>query len=238
MRPAPALLIAIATLAPVADASAHAQVVAPPEAETAVAEAVAAVLPALDQPWRLEWSPFGAYAGRRIHWHLAGPATAMHDPAASPAITHRRGWLEARGGSVAVSICGDEARVGAMTLETADIWLGDGDLTAELQAFGLTLRPVVTDGGARARFPAKEAAEADPAWSRRASRLPASSTYALQSPDREPALLTAVYRCTPPGTRHATRCEMTWTVQFRAAERPRAEPCLAPAHPQSAVSLD
>ncbi len=61
------------------------------------------------------------------------------------------------------------------------------------------------------------------------ARHPAFQSWRLERPGFEPVDLSAGYLCTPPGTRHATHCEMEWTVVFRPDGR--TEPCLPPAAP-------
>ena len=59
------------------------------------------------------------------------------------------------------------------------------------------------------------------------ARFPVLRTWRLTKAGLGPVDLTAFHGCTPPGTRSATRCWMTWTVLFRPDERAAGdEPCL------------
>jgi hypothetical protein len=193
-------------------------------AELAVARAIADSMPDLRYSWQLEWSPFGSYASNEIRWHLAPPSERdERDPRPSAVIRHGR--------SISVSICGDDERVGAMSLETSDNWLGDGELKPELEALGLS----VTELERRERHPLFDfdprRLEDWPGWIQQVSDRPGYRLYRVEQAGHEPAFLTAGYLCTPPGTRHATHCSMTWTAEFRAGEQPRAEPCVVPPTP-------
>jgi hypothetical protein len=197
-------------------------------AETGAARAIAESMPDLQYPWQLDWGAFGVYASRDIQWHLWPPGP-------TEGVTRRTGWMTVNGRSISVSVCGDDERVGALMLETSDIWLGDGDLKPELEALGLTVRELER----RERHPLFEVDPREgwewPDWVGKVSERPGYRLYRLEQPGHEPAFLTASYLCTPPGTRHATHCSMTWTVELRAGDELRREHCIPPAEPLSSI---
>lgn len=226
MRPATILTAALASL--YIPAVANAQHPWQPAAtiEQAVARAVADAMPDLRYPYLLRWSAFGVRGGQDVFWHLAPPgAHPLHPP---PPGTHRRtGWLSVGGGQGDVAVCGNDERIGGMAISVSDLWLDRSDVIRELADKGVVatlmetrvadLDILETDHG-----PAGDAYHAE------VTRYPAHRLWRLEREGREPADLTATYQCTPPGTRHATSCRMTWTVLFRPAEPlPDWDACLA-----------
>ena len=211
-----------------------------PTVEQAIARAIAAAMPDERYPWQLEWSPFGSYASRDIRWHLVGPVAGYERSPSPPGVTRRTGWMTISGRSVSVAACGNDDRVGALMLETDDFWLHDSDLGAELSDAGVTAtlieqrdRPALLD---QVR---EEGRDIHPSYRAQVTAVPAYRLYRLERAGREPAFLTAEYRCTPPGTRSATHCGMHWTTELRAGAAPRSELCVAPAQPGlPQVSLD
>jgi len=209
----------------------------PPTLEQGIAVAIARAMPDIRYPWQLDWSAFGNYASRDIRWNLTGPRDDAR-PSDSPRVTRRTGWIEVRGASASVAACGDDDRVGAMMIETNGFRVGDGDLTAELAEAGVVatlleqqdLPALLTEPGAD---------DLPRGYAELASARPAYQLMRLEQSGREPALLSASYVCTPPGTRSATRCTIHWVLELRAGPSGRPEPCIAPAAPViSSVRLD
>lgn len=192
--------------------------------EQAVARAIAEAQPDLRYPWALDWSAFGVRGGRDLFWHLAPPKPYERTPA-PPGVTRRSGWLNVRGRSGGVLVCGDDERVGALYIDIADIWLGEADLVTELETRGFT----VTETARRDALLIRD--EDDGRGSAHYNGLlmerPAYQSWRLERAGFEPLVLSGSYRCTPPGTRSATSCRMQWTVVFRPDDR--IEPCLSPA---------
>lgn len=193
--------------------------------EQAIARAIATATPDLRYPWALDWNAFGVRGGRDIFWHLAPPGPDQREP--SPPGVHRRtGWFNVRGASGGVEVCGDADRIGTLSFDVPDLWSGQSDVIRELAAGGVTatlliLRPAVPpprgsdDGGS------------DTHYRRILSRYPVFRRWRLDRTGYEPVTLTAARRCTPPDTRSATSCSVTWTVTFRPDEnRPGVERCL------------
>jgi hypothetical protein len=216
MRPATILTAALAGL--FIPAVANAQHPWQPAAtiEQAIARAVADAMPDLRYPYHLRWSAFGVRGGRDIFWHLAPPGPhPLHPP---PSGTYRRtGWLSVAGRSGDVVVCGDDGRIGGMAVSVSDIWLGRSDVIRELADKDVTatlIESLEADLAAveRDHGPAGDAYHAE------VTRYPAQRLWRLERDGREPADLIASYQCTPPGTRHATSCRMTWTVLFRPDE--------------------
>lgn len=194
--------------------------------EQAIARTITEAQPDLRYPWALDWSAFGVRGGRDVFWHLAPPRPYEPDPP-PPGVTRRSGWLNVRGRSGGVIACGGDERVGALHIEVADIWLGQAGLATELEARGFT----VMETARREALPIGD--EDDGRGSVHYNSLlrerPAFQSWRLERAGYEPVELSASYRCTPPGTRHATSCGMQWTVTFRPDGR--AEPCLSPEAP-------
>ncbi|MES2834771.1 MAG: hypothetical protein V4707_08700 [Pseudomonadota bacterium] len=191
--------------------------------EQAVARTIAEAQPDLRYPWALDWSAFGVRGGRDVFWHLAPPKPYEPNPA-PPGVTRRSGWLNVRGRSGGVIACGGDERVGALYIDIGDTWLGEADLVAELRARGFAVTETTM-------YPARPIGDEDDGrgsahYNSLLARHPAFQSWRLERPGFEPLDLSASYRCTPPGTRSATRCEMQWTVTFRPDDR--TEPCLPP----------
>ncbi len=189
--------------------------------EQAIARAITDAQPDLRYPWALNWSAFGIRGGRDVFWHLAPPKPYERTPT-PPGVTRRSGWLSVRGRSGGVIACGDDGQVGALYIEIADIWLGEADLVAELTARGFS----VTETARREAIPIgdEDDGRGSVYYNGLLSQHPAFQSWRLERAGYEPLALSAAYRCTPPGTRHATHCDMQWTVVFRPDDRP--EPCL------------
>ncbi len=199
--------------------------------EPLIAEAVAASMPDLRYPWQLEWRAFGTYASREIRWHLT-PARPGYERNPPPeGVTRRTGWIS-NGATASVAVCGDDEEVGAMMIETSDLWLGDGDLAPELAALGVSATLVESQAHHPITLAQQARADGWPDWARSVSDYPGYRVWRLQREGREPVLLTASYICTPPGTRHATHCSMAWTVEYRPASERRSEPCLPGERPR------
>ena len=234
MRPGPSLLLAVLSVAAV-PAFAQQPGEASATVEQAIARAVADSMPDLRYPWALDWSAFGVRGGRDVFWHLAPPVP--YQPHPLPSGVHRRtGWLNVRGASGGVDVCGDVERIGALSFEITDLWLGQSDVIEELASRGVTSAlmesheavppPLGSDDGG-----------SDTHYRMLLSRYPAFRQWRLERPGHEPVTISAAHRCTPPGTRSATRCSMNWTVLFRPDERlPGADLCFAPTREH--VSLD
>lgn len=179
--------------------------------EQAVARAVSDAMAETRYPWSLNWSAFGIRGGRDVFWHLAPPNPYI--PVPLPEGVHRRtGWISVRGRSGGVAVCGDAERIGGMSISVAGLWLGEGDVIAELTARGVRSTLVETreaviedDGEGRASGYYRDLIRARPALQR----------WRLEQADHDPAELSAVHACTPPGTRHATHCWVTWKVVFQ-----------------------
>lgn len=221
----PALLSLLILAAPTA---ALAQTPWEPSAtiEQAVARTIADAQPDLRYPWSLDWSTFGVRGGRDVFWHLAPPRTYERTPA-PPGVTRRSGWLSVGGKSGGVIACGDDERVGALFITVSDLWLDAAGLGAELEARGFA----VPETARRDAHPIgdEDDGQGSAHYNGLLARHPAFQSWRLERPGFEPVDLSAGYLCTPPGTRHATHCEMEWTVVFRPDGR--TEPCLPPAAP-------
>lgn len=192
--------------------------------EQAIARAIAEAQPDLRYPWALNWSAFGVRGGRDVFWHLAPPKPYEPNPP-PPGVTRRSGWLNVRGRSGGVIACGGEERVGALYIDVGDLWLGDANLVAELTAQGF----VVTETARREAIPIgdEDDGRGSAHYNALLARAPAFQSWRLERQGFEPVELSASHRCTPPGTRSATTCEMQWTIVFRPDDR--TDPCLSPA---------
>lgn len=199
--------------------------VAPPQAvapgtpsdtiEQAVARAVADAMPDLRYPWGLNWSAFGVRGGRDVFWGLTGPDDRPLTPL--PSGLHRRmGWITVRGASGAVAVCGDLERIGGLAISVGDLWLdrGERDVVAELALYGVRATLLETREADLSRSDDAEAHIHDYYRAMIGAR-PALRRWRLEQDGHEPADLSAVHDCTPPGTRHATHCWVTWRVAFR-----------------------
>lgn len=197
--------------------------------EQAIARAAADAMPRTQYDWSLNWSAFGVRGGRDIFWHLHDPRPYYRFPLPE-GVHQRNGWLLVGGRSGGVTVCGDEHRVGRMSIEIADIWLGRSDVITELAELGVVaapIAPIVDD-----RLQETERDDVHPSYTALVTRYPALRAWRLEKEGLEPVELSAAWRCTPPGTRSATRCDMIWSVLFRPDERqPGSEPCLPPRRP-------
>lgn len=225
--------IALLTLADVAPATAPQVSGALETVEQAIGRAVANAMPDVANDWFLNWSAFGTRVGRGVSWHLNPPRPYRRRPL--PEGVHQRtGWLSVNGRTGDVAVCGDADQVGLMTLTVSDIWLGDSDVIVALAERGV--RATLTEN---VPTPAYSPPESERYYQELISRNPARRTWRLEQAGREPVDLRAEWSCTPPGTRSATRCQMTWSVLFRPDERSAgAEPCLPPTRQAAAVRLD
>ena len=200
--------------------------------EQAIARAVEEAMPETAYGWSLNWSAFGVRGGRDIYWHLNPPAPYLRRPL--PEGVHQRtGWLSVNGRSGSVRVCGDADRIGMMTIEVNDIWLGQSDVIAELEARGVAA-VLVSQIPVRPELETSyEEFEPSPHYDALVRRFPALRTWRLTKAGLEPVDLTATRRCTPRGTRSATQCWMRWSILFRPDERDAsAEPCLPPGRPE------
>lgn len=202
--------------------------------EQAIARAIDDSMPSVQYEWSLDWSAFGVKGGRDIFWHLYPPKPYRRWPL-TEGVHQRTGWLNVDGRSGSVSVCGDEDIVSRLEFDVSDIWLGKSDVIAELagREVSATLtseiarRPLLEDV-----FGEAYNAEGGDYYDALISRYPASRTWRLEKNGKEPVDLTASYRCTPPGTRHATHCSMTWSVLYRPDERTEGvDGCLPPRRP-------
>ena len=225
MRPATILTAALAGLFLPAFASVQQPWDPAATVEQGIARAVADAMLDLRYPFRLDWGAFGVRGGRDIFWHLAPPGAHPLNP--PPPGTHRRtGWLSVAGRSGDVVVCGDDERIGGMAVSVSDVWLGRSDVIRELADKGVVATLVESREGDLG----EPGTDAWPGATYRAeaTRYPAHRLWRLEREGREPAVLIASYRCTPPGTRHATSCGMTWTVLFRPDDPlPGWDVCLA-----------
>lgn len=197
--------------------------------EQAVARAIADAMPVSRYDWSLRWDAFGIRGGRDVFWHLYDPQPYYRTPL--PEGVHKRtGWLSVNGRSGDVQVCGDADIISQLSFEVSDLWLGESDLIEDLAAQGVAAtltediarRPSLRDGFGDPHEPGGY-------YEGLIGRHPALRTWRLEQAEHEPVDLNAVYSCTPPGTRSATRCWMVWTVTFRPDERAEgAEPCLPP----------
>lgn len=215
MRPTTILTAALVSLAIPGDATAQNPWEPAATVEQAVARAIADAMPDLRYPYRLSWSAFRVRGGRDIFWHLAPPGPHPTRPA--PPGTHRRtGRLSVAGRSGDVAVCGDDERIGGIAISVSDIWLGRSDVIRELADKGV-VAALVESRAADLGAPGTEAWPGE-SYQAEVTQYPAHRLWRLEREGHEPAELIASYRCTPPGTRHATSCEMTWTILFRPDE--------------------
>ncbi len=187
--------------------------------ETALARVIAASLSDEQYDWALQWSPFGVRMGREVRWHLFEPGA--DDRAGLPGGLYRRvGWVSQDGMTGSVAACGDATQVHAMAITVTDLWLGEGDLIAELAALGVTATEV-----SRREAVIPQGADDHDRSLRRGT--PAHVSWTLEKAGHGDAILSADHLCTPPGTRHATYCQARFTVQFRPDE-PATTGCALP----------
>lgn len=179
--------------------------------EQAVARTIAEALPDLRRPWGLDESAFGVRGGE-MAWHMSGP----NDPPLPGGVYRRTGWITVRGASADVAVCGDGARIGGLAVSAAGLWLDRGErgLIAELAVLGVRADLIETQPADLARFADLEGVGGD-RYRALVGARPALQRWHLEKPGHAPADLSAAHACTPPGTRHATHCRITWTLAFR-----------------------
>lgn len=184
-----------------------------PTVEHAVARAVADAMPETRYPWRLNWTAFGVRGGRDIFWHLAPPG---YEPIRDlpEGVYRRTGWLLVNGRSGSVAVCGDAERIGGMAVSVADLWLDEADVIEQLAARGVEATLLQS---LEAEPPSDDV---HPRYDAMLRAHPALRRWRLEQAGRDPVLLSAAHACTPPGTRHAIHCWITWRVTF-APETPQ-----------------
>lgn len=182
--------------------------------EQAIARTVADSMPDLRYPWRLNWGAFGVRGGRDVFWHLTGPDDQPLRPL-PPGVHRRTGWITVRGGSGSVAVCGDAHRIGGMTISIASMWMGRGehDVIAQLSLHRVRATLLETRDADLSRFDHPEA-QTDGYYRDMINARPALQRWRLERDGHQPVDLAAVHTCTPPGTRHATHCWVTWQVTF------------------------
>ena len=187
--------------------------------EQSIARVIDVSLPENQYDWALDWSPFGVRLGREARWHLPDPAADDRDDLPD-GVYRRVGWISEDGASGGIAACGDETRVHSLAIGMSGLWLGRGDLVAELAALGVTATEVSRN---EAVMP-EGADEYD-----RSLRLgaPARIVWSLRKAGHGDATLAADHACTPPGMRSAPRCWTRYTVQFRPTD-PEAIDCVLP----------
>lgn len=198
--------------------------------EQAIARAASDSMPRSDGS--LNWSAFGVWGRRDVFWHLNDPKP-YHRVPLPEGVHQRTGWLQVGGRTGDVTICGDADRIGQMSIEVGDLWLGESDVIVELNALGVAATPDVS----RTEVAAPDLTRDDegyvaPYYAEMINRYPARQVWRLEKSGAEPVELRVDYRCTPPGARSATSCDMTWSVLFRPDEpRPDNQPCRPPVRP-------
>lgn len=187
--------------------------------EQGIARAIADALPNLRYPWQLNWSAFGVRGGRDVFWHLTGPDHRPLRPL--PEGLHRRsGWISVRGRSGSVAVCGDAERIGGLSISVTDLWLdqGEHDVIAELSRHGVRAALLESRAADLDAVGDRDDGRGSAYYRSRIGARPALERWRLTRDGHEPADLAAVHACTPPGTRHATYCWVTWSVAFRPDE--------------------
>lgn len=193
--------------------------------EQAVARAIADALPALRYPWGLDWSAFGVRGGRDVFWHLTGPAPYSSVPL--PEGVHRRtGWFNVRGRSGSVDVCGDAERIASLTFSVSELWLGQADLIEELAR--RNVRATLAETRTADLSDADPRGDVGDYYREIVLARPAHQRWRLDRADHEPAILTADYVCSPPGTRSAVQCNMVWRIVFRPDEAEDRADCPLP----------
>lgn len=195
--------------------------------EQALARIIDDALPRADQDWALTWCGFGVRGGRDVFWHMFTPEQAQ--ATAARAQQFRSGWLSAGGAGGDVMVCGDRTRIRSLSLSTSDIWLGREDVVDLLGRRGIAA--ILIETRERPPTPGETGSNGRGAHYRSMlDRYPGYRKWRIEAPRRTPAELVAVHGCTPPGTRSATQCRMTWTLHFAAdgtdAPHDAAAPCL------------
>ena len=181
-----------------------------PTIERAVADVVAASLPADDAGWSLQWRPMGVRLGNsRVLWHLSVPEDD-YDTLGGGAY-RRRGLLSVgeRVGNFAV--CGDAREVHAMALSMQDFRLDRGNVIAALGQIGVSVTEV-------SRRDPVVPQDTDPYDRSLRAGVPEQIVWSLRKPGHGEATLTADHVCTPFGIRSAPMCWTRFTVRFRSAD--------------------
>ena len=188
--------------------------------EAAIARVLANTLPTERRPRARNWSDFD----RRNSADLVLSVLPPNDSAGAPqeCEDRRTGWVAAGGASAEILACGDIQQIDAISVEVSGLWLGRTDVIAELEARGVT---AVLEHSIDATPPSGVSRDTRSNRHYRSflSQYPASRRWRLERDEEEPATLTAEWRCTPPGTRSATRCSMTWTLVFASGEPPASD---------------
>lgn len=140
----------------------------------------------------LTWSRFGARAGGGVYWHLRGPGEG--DP------TRPTGWVETPGRSLPLTACGDADSVRALAMLSID-W----NEQAVVQAFAQR-GAVAVEIGREGR-----------ALNRPDGDQPGRIVWRIEAADRDPAVLSAAFGCTPEGAAHAPRCWTDWRLDLAPA---------------------
>lgn len=153
------------------------------------------------------WAGFGVHGGRDIYWHLVGPTSASPGP-----VTRRTGWLAVGGKTGSLAVCGDATEIRAFTISVGDLWLDSDEAMME----AITAREMTTQLVTSRQFTALDGRDDRNGYYGNLLReRPAYREWRVTRPEYAPAVLTAQRACTPPGTRSATQCWMTWTLYRR-----------------------
>ena len=153
------------------------------------------------------WTGFGVHGGRDVYWHLVGPTSGSPGP-----VTRRTGWLAVGGKTGSVAVCGDATEIRAFTISVGDLWLDSDE--AIMGAFAA--RAMTTDLVTSVEFAVvQEGNDRNGYHGNLLRERPAYREWRVTRPEYTPAVLTAQRACTPPGTRSATQCWMTWTLYRR-----------------------
>ncbi|MBJ7483942.1 hypothetical protein [Brevundimonas sp.] len=153
------------------------------------------------------WAGFGVHGGRDVYWHLVGPTSDSPGP-----VTRRIGWLAVGGKTGSVAVCGDATEIRAVTISVGDLWLASDDAMME----AIAARAMTTDLVISVEFPAvQEGDDRNGYYGNLLRERPAYREWRVTRPEYAPAVLTAQRACTPPGTRSAPQCSMTWKLYRR-----------------------
>jgi len=230
VRTALSLTFAVAAASVALPATAQQDEDAPTTIEAAVAGLISDAMPAERRPQARRWSDFQRRQDGQMVWGVAPPN--VPDGIPQNCVHSRTGWITVRGATAEILACGDLEEIQSISIKVRDLWLGSGDLISALMSRGLSavLYPSTAAGA-----PVTSRRDgADAHYHAMLTRYPASRRWRLERPDEAAASLTAEWRCTRPGTRSATRCAMTWILDFDANE-PAADETSSPHDP---VRLD